>query len=268
MKHFAFIFLVSLLNLIGSSAYACGPDTDCMIDDRSYRIRMPEPKVGKPGAIIFNHGYRGTASGIMRNRKMGDTISKLGVAFVAPKSAFQDWDIPNSPSGRLGNLEYEYFEKLKTELVEKHGIDPNRIMVTGFSAGGMMTWELACNLGDLFAGYAPISGTFWDPVPKSCKTLPQSIIHMHGTSDKIVPLKGRRIGNTKQGEVEAALQLAAPENNYGKWTQLDTFEGLACKIRKASKQQFVQFCTHPGGHSLKSAWIVRAWKQFEKAGLL
>ena len=87
----------------------------------------------------------------------------MGLAFVSPKSAYGDWDIPNSPSQKDGTSEYPFFEKLKADLVEKHGIDPDRIMVTGFSAGGMMTWELACRRGNLFAAYAPIAGTFWNP---------------------------------------------------------------------------------------------------------
>ena len=47
----------------GHNALACGHKTDCKIGERTYRISMPEGHDGKTkiGAIIFNHGYRGTA---------------------------------------------------------------------------------------------------------------------------------------------------------------------------------------------------------------
>ena len=265
--------LLSILTLILAAfamnpSHACGRESDCMIGERTYRIAMPEDAANKPGAIIFNHGYRGSAAGIMKNNNLVNAATRMGVALVAPKSAYEDWDIPNSPSEKPGDSEYPYFEKLKADLVEKHGIDPDRIMVTGFSAGGMMTWELACRRGNLFAAYAPIAGTFWDPVPASCETLPQPIIHMHGTSDKIVPLKGRPIGNTRQGDVYEAMKLAAPKETYGKWNSMGEGAGLTCQGRTRSQTEFLQFCVHPGGHTIRAAWIVRAWKEFEKAGVL
>ncbi len=262
-------FLVIVLTIFTSAAvHACGHDSDCKIGERIYRIKMPENTAAKPGAIIFNHGYRGSAAGIMKNDNLIKAVNGLGLALVAPKSAYQDWDIPNSPSQKPGTSEYPYFERLKADLVEKHGIDPGRIMITGFSAGGMMTWELACRRGNLFAAYAPIAGTFWNPVPPSCQTLPQPIIHMHGTSDRIVPLKGRIIGDTKQGDVYEALALAAPKDSYGKWNSMGEEVGLTCQQRSRTQKDFLQFCVHPGGHNVRAAWVVRAWKEFEKAGVL
>ncbi len=268
MKIVLSILTIVVAALSTATAHACGSDSDCKIGDRIYRIKMPENAAGKTGAIIFNHGYRGSAAGIMKNGNLTKAVNGLGLALVAPKSAYQDWDIPNSPSQKPGISEYPYFEQLKADLVDRHGIDPERIMITGFSAGGMMTWELACHQGNLFAAYAPIAGTFWNPLPPSCKTLPQPIIHMHGMSDKIVPLTGRQIGDTKQGDVHEALALAAPEEIYGRWKPMGEEDGLICKQRSRTSEDFLQFCTHPGGHSIRSGWVVRAWKQFEKAGVL
>lgn len=265
------ILLAALLTASAFSvepAEACGADSDCRIGDRIYRIQMPKNASDRPiGAIIFNHGYRGTAAGVMRNRAMAQAVTGLGVALVAPKSARGGWDIPNAPRGN-SNSELAYFASLRKMLVERHNIDPDRIMITGFSAGGMMTWELACNSADSFAAFAPISGTFWAPVPPSCPTLPAPIIHMHGTSDKVVPLMGRRIQSTRQGNVYEALELAAPKATYGNWRSMGESGGLTCQHKSADARPPVQFCVHPGGHTMRSAWIVRAWKEFEKMGIL
>jgi len=262
------LLLLALTQLTTDAAQACGRESDCQIGERTYRISLPHKSTGKIGAIIFNHGYQGSPQGVMGNKGLVKAVNDLGLAFVAPKSAFGDWDIPNSPSQKPGTSEYPFFDKLKTDLVEKHRVDPDRIMITGFSAGGMMTWELACRRGNLFAAFAPIAGTFWDPVPKSCETLPQPIIHTHGTADRTVPLKGRPIGETKQGDVSEALELAAPERDYGEWASIGKAGRLTCEKRQKTDTDFLQFCLHSGGHSIRASWVVRAWKEFEKAGVL
>ena len=263
------LFLILLLagpNL-STHANACGPDSDCVIDSRRYRIRMPDGHDGTSlvGAIIFNHGYRGTASGLMQNGALGRAVSDLGVAFIAPKSAGDDWDIPNAPF-KGPRTELTFFDALKGELVANHFIDPDRIMVSGFSAGGMMTWNLACERGNEFAAFAPISGTFWAPIPQSCSQTPTNLIHVHGTEDPVVPLAGRRIQKTRQGNVYQALKLAVQNGKFGKWYSLGEFDGITCQERKSESGKVLQLCLHPGGHKFRAEWLIRSWKEFEMAG--
>lgn len=268
-KLIVLLFSIAFATIHGQNALACGQKTDCKIGERTYRISMPEGHDGKTkiGAIIFNHGYRGTAAGLMRNRGLRKIISDLGVAFVAPKSARDDWDIPNSPQKGPGK-EIEFFDRLKEELIAKHSVDGKKIIVSGFSAGGMMTWNLACDRGSRFAGFVPIAGTFWAPVPKQCAELPADIIHIHGTSDKIVPLKGRPIADTHQGDVYKALKLATKSDKFGKWNSMGDFDGLSCQQRVSDTGKMLQLCLHPGGHSFKGVWLKRAWNEFVRIGAI
>ncbi len=259
---------ITLITLITTGSHACGMDTDCKIGDRTYRIALPSPtSPEKPGAIIFNHGYRGTAAGIMKNKRLVKTVTDMGLALVAPKSFGPDWDIPNSPSPG-DNVEFDFFAELKEDLTSRHGIDTSQIMISGFSAGGMMTWNLACEMGNSFAAYAPMAGTFWAPVPKNCNGLPVNMIHMHGTDDKIVPMKGRPIANTRQGDVYKALKMAAEADDFGKWNSTGESHGLTCQRRTASSGRILELCVHPGGHTIRSEWLVKAWKTFSEAGVL
>ena len=79
---------------------ACGANTDCKIGNRHYRIAMPAGHDGKTpvGAIVFSHGYRGSAVGIMRNKTLRRVVSDLGLALIAPKSVGGGWDLPLGPS--------------------------------------------------------------------------------------------------------------------------------------------------------------------------
>ena len=274
LKNLQRVFIANALAMpifaIGES-HACGPDTDCVIGgDRHYRIRMPEGHDGKTevGAVFFMHGYRGTAKGTMKNKSLAKVVSDLGLALVAPKSAYQDWAIPGAPQAKEP-VELGYFEAVVKDIDEKFAIDTSRMMASGFSAGGMMTWNLACDKSALFAAYAPIAGTFWEPTPKNCNTPTANIIHTHGTSDKIVPLAGRPIGDTKQGNVFEVLDMYAKKGDFKKAkayknTKLD-FE---CNELKNDAEQILELCLHPGGHSMKSAYVVNAWNKFVELGVI
>ena len=253
------------------SAWACGTTTDCEIGDRIYRIKMPDGHDGVTpvGAIIHAHGYRGTAQGIIKNKNFQRMASRLGVALIAPKSAEADWVIPGAPRKRDvdGSVEFEYFDALIADATSRFPIDRNRLMVSGFSAGGMMVWNLACHRGSSFAGFAPIAGTFWETLPSSCPSAPVNLIHTHGTSDKTVPLKGRRIADTKQGAISEALSLFTRIGGFGT-ARKSTADELSCARQTNASGKILEFCTHSGGHSIKSKWIERAWREFQTKGIL
>lgn len=263
---------VFALPLFGfTHAHACGADTDCVLNDnRHYRIRMPEGHDGKTkvGAIFFMHGYRGSANGTMKNKSLAKAVSDLGLALVAPKSAYEDWAIPGAPQAKQP-IELEYFEAVVKDIKEKFPIDTTRMMASGFSAGGMMTWNLACDKSELFAAYAPIAGTFWEPMPKNCKTPTANIIHTHGTSDKIVPLVGRPIGDTKQGNVFKVLDMYANKGGFDKARSYKNSKlGFDCNELKNNANQILEMCLHAGGHSMKSAYVTNAWNKFVDLGII
>lgn len=272
------LFAASLLMCAATlPSHACGISSDCALSlpdgERTYRIALPDDAGGLSGAVIFAHGYRGTAAGSMRNRGVIDALNARGVAFVAAQAGDEDWQLENRPR-RGRNVEGQkremaYFEALKTDLVKNHGIDPDNIMISGFSAGGMVAWTIACELGDAFAAYAPIAGTFWKPVPPSCVGLPVPMIHIHGTADRTVPLNGRTIADSAQGNVYNALELMSDAGDYGKWVSVGEREGLTCQQKTAAAGgDFLQFCLHDGGHSFRSEWMGATWDAFVEKGVL
>lgn len=261
---------VTLLTL-SSPALACGPDTDCMLGDRHYRIAMPQNHDGATpiGVIVFSHGYRGSARGLMRNRGLRKAISDMGLAFIALKSLDDDWVLPNSPRhmDSDGEEEFTYVDAVIADAAARFPIDTNRMMATGFSAGGMMTWNLACARSNMFAAFAPISGTFWLKPQDNCNGRVANIIHIHGDNDPTVPLDGRRIMQTKQGEVSEALAMY---RDYGGFTPVEPTanEMFRCENSQNAEGDILNFCLFSGGHSFRSAYLKYAWETFEAAGKL
>ena len=244
-------------------AAACGPDSDCMVGSRSYRIRLPPPRADgvRLGAILLAHGYRDTAANMMADTEVADAVAALGVALVTPQSDGLSWNLPGQPGGlRVGIDDMAYMDRLVADVVARFPVDPRRIMASGFSAGGMLVWNLACHRASLFAGFAPVSGTFWDPLPERCPTGPATILHAHGTEDPTVPLHGRAIRETSQGDVFEVFRRYAAWGHFGAPAE-DHAPGLDCTRRVNADGRVLELCLHPGGHDLRAVDLVRAWHE-------
>jgi len=267
----ALVALVALVVPVVPAALACGPDTDCVIDDRTYRIRMPEGHDGnrEVGAIVFAHGYRGTSAGVMRNAALADLATELGVAVIAAKTRGQDWSIPGVPSQSRDETidELAYFDRVIDDAASRFPIDRERLLATGFSAGGMMVWNLICHNSDAFAAFAPIAGTFWVPEPETCTSPAANVVHIHGDADPIVPLEGRPIADTAQGNVFDVLAMYRHYGAYGEATP-EEVDGLRCENSANADGEILNFCLFSGGHSFETRFIRHAWDVFVDAGRL
>ena len=145
--------LALLLACLAAPALACGPDSDCVVGDRTYRISLPEGEV--TGALVFAHGYRGKAAGEMRNKGLVQVAHDRSLALIALQSADEDWDLPHAPrrGDASSDAEMAYVDAVIADVEARFGIDPSRLIASGFSAGGMMTWELICRRSAAFVGF-------------------------------------------------------------------------------------------------------------------
>ena len=249
--------------------HACGRDSDYMIGERSYRIALPDGYDGAFSipAIVFVHGYRGKADAEMRNEGLTALASDLGAALIAAQAAGPEWNIPNIPSvdALEGVDELAYFDALIEDVVRRFAIDRSRVLVAGFSSGAMMVWHLACYRGDSFAGFVPMSGTFWEPIPATCPTIPSNIIHYHGRNDPIVPLDGRQIKDAHQGKVREAIALIAGLSDYRPETT-ETTDDLECSRQVDGSHRLLELCLFTGKHELKIGNLDRAARVLGFAG--
>jgi polyhydroxybutyrate depolymerase len=260
------ISAVVLVVVAAPEAQACGRDTDCVIGERSYRIAFPEGHDGATpiGAIVFTHGFRGTANGVMRNKALTALAAELGVAFIAAQADGPEWIIPGIPSSdkREGVDELAYFDALIEDVTTRFAIDRTRLVASGFSSGAMMVWHLACYRGAAFKGFVPMSGTFWEPVPETCPSGAVNLIHYHGSEDPVVPLAGRQIQDAHQGNVFEAIEMLARSGGY-RPVETEETVGLECSRQVANGGKLLELCLFAGKHQLKTRHLARAWRIFE-----
>jgi predicted esterase len=112
---------------------------------------------------------------------------KKDAIYVAPDGIDRGW--PNV-NGRDVRFMRDMVAKLKQELC----IDSGHVYATGHSYGGMMSYAIGCEMGDVFRAVAPMSGGLRTPqtnqdVP-SCAPSKNKVaaIMFHGRDDGIVPI--------------------------------------------------------------------------------
>lgn len=75
----------------------------------------------------------------------------------------------NRPAVAESIDDVQFVRTLIGELEKKLAIDRGRIFATGFSNGALMTERLGCELADVLAGIAPVSGSMPKKFAPACK---------------------------------------------------------------------------------------------------
>lgn len=88
-----------------------------------------------------------------------------------------------------GTRDVDFIVAIIDEMYERHKIDRSRVYLSGFSMGGMMSYHAVTHIADKIACIAPVGGYLMrGPRTNSSRTMP--IIHIHGTTDDVVPFSG------------------------------------------------------------------------------
>lgn len=254
--------------LAAPHARACSPaQAACEIPGGQYHILLPTGRA-PIGAVVYLHGHGGAGDVALRRRDRIGAFLDAGYAVIGPDGARwrgegspRSWNAMRAPGGRD---DVKFVLDVVDDAARRFGFDRGAVMATGFSAGGMMVWLLACEAPEKFAAFAPVSGTFWRPVPTDCTGDP-AIFHTHGTSDTVVPIEGRALANGRllQGDVREVIAMTAAREGCAarpsatarlgatpeSW---ETMEWAGC-----ARGALVE-ALHPGGHDVPKGWATAA----------
>jgi polyhydroxybutyrate depolymerase len=165
--------------------------------DRSYRIHKPAGLAAAAPLVVMLHGAFGDAEQA-ENSYGWDALADSAKFVVAyPDGIGQTWNA----HGCCGKAEREniddvgFITTMVGEIEAALPIDKSRVYLTGISNGGIMSYALACNSG-IFAAIGPDAATMLD----ACTAPhPTSVIHIHGTADRLVPYNGGQGASTVNG---------------------------------------------------------------------
>jgi polyhydroxybutyrate depolymerase len=187
---FVALFLLSVLSWRDAIAAEapCGPGAPCRVPDGYYLAKAPADwdGVSRLPLIVYFHGWNGSPEGTFRNKAMVNAANRRGALFVSPWAATGYWRQIGEGRAEGGRDELAYTRAVLADVKRRWPIDETLTLASGFSRGASMVWNLACYGGDLFAGFAPIAGGFWNSTPARCASGPVNLRHIHGLKDRVV----------------------------------------------------------------------------------
>lgn len=157
--------------------------------ERHYQLHIPpsyRASTAMPLVVSF-HGLGGSGAQQERMTSLSSKGDEEGFIVAYPDGVNHMW---RTASRKNATEDLAFVQALVRDVSSRYTIDRRRIYATGMSNGGGMTNRVACDLADLFAAVAAVSGAY--NVTDSCnpaRAIP--ILAIHGRDDRIVPYAGR-----------------------------------------------------------------------------
>ncbi len=147
-----------------------------------YTLSIPENYTGKtavPLVLALHYGGHGSPfyGKFMLTDMVEPALRDLDAIIVSPDCPSSDWTQPESEA---------FVIELLDNIQAKHNIDANRVLVTGYSLGGMGTWHLAASYPERFAAAVVMAGMPPDNALEIEWDVPLYV--MHGRDDEVLPI--------------------------------------------------------------------------------
>ena len=282
MRRLVLSLALLTLPVLAAAGERCGAvDAPCTIEGGEYHVALPDGWAGGP-AVIHLHGYNGSGAKVIGNTGFARGFTARGYALIAPSALPWRPDRDNSAtdwSVRDGSIyprdDVAFLAEVLADAETRFGIDRRRVLMTGFSRGGSMAWDVACIAPGTAAAFAPVAGAFWDPLPekrprKGCAG-PVKLLHSHGFTDRLAPLEGRLMNfggiDYAQGNIFEGLQIWRRVNGCAEGSRAGAYltdDKLWRKIwTDCAPGAALELALHPGGHGLPKGWATMVLDWFE-----
>jgi polyhydroxybutyrate depolymerase len=150
----------------------------------------PETAAEPLPAVIVLHGLGGNAEEMARMAEWPAAARDRGFLAVFPDGVETSWNAGGccGVASEDGVDDVALLDSLVDQLVAEEGVDPDRIFLTGYSNGGMMTYSYSCRRADRLAGAASVAGTDFDEECEPSGAIP--FLQVSGEEDPVVPVLG------------------------------------------------------------------------------
>ncbi len=181
--------------------------------DRVARVHIPTgqpPAQGYP--LVLNlHGTGSTAATQEQVSRMDPTADAHRFLVVYPQALRRSgtgfaWNIPGTPTyASVGPNDVSFIRALVSGLDARYCVSTGHVYATGFSGGGRMVSQLACEPVAPFAAVAAVGGL---RAPATCAADPVPVLAVHGTADTQNPYLGHGPAYWSYSVPEAAHRWA------------------------------------------------------------
>jgi poly(3-hydroxybutyrate) depolymerase len=144
-----------------------------------YVLYMPSVPEGKKAPLVVALHYAGEVTpwygASMMDQLYVPAFGAAGAIVIAPDCPAADWTETSAQSTVMALIDY---------AIASLPVDGNRVVLTGFSAGGVGTWNIASRYPDRISAAIPIAGNP-QGAAKDIEKVP--VFALHATTDTVVP---------------------------------------------------------------------------------
>ena len=175
--------------------------------NREYLLYIPDSYDGISSIpLMLNfHGFGGSASDHMIKADMRSLAESDTFILVYPQGSYFNgyphWNAcPTGVDNKSDTDDFGFVESMINEISSQFNVDMERIYAAGYSNGSMMAYGLANYKSELISAVASVSGGMLDCTGNTSHPMP--IVHLHGTSDIILPYNGSFGWNSAQSTLD------------------------------------------------------------------
>lgn len=176
--------------------------------DRTVVVHVPESAGTRAAPLVLDlHGSNSTPAEQLTRSQLDRTADREGFIVAAPQGALPAaagfvWNVPYTATDVAGAPDDEAFlQDVIDTLVDAGCVDERRVYAAGYSGGGRMVSQFACDNPTAVAAIAPVAGLRagapfavdggFVPNPQTCAPgdgVP--VITFNGTADPVNPFAG------------------------------------------------------------------------------
>jgi polyhydroxybutyrate depolymerase len=153
---------------------------------RRWLLYLPGAAAGNALPLVFNlHGSGGTPEDQLERSGLEALAEREGFVLVAPEGVERMWNVPVDAAKPD---DVRFVAELIDQVSALTAVDRRRVYAAGFSGGGRMVSQLACDLSEHIAAIAAIGGIRFPGPCAQARAMP--ILAFHGTADDTNPYDG------------------------------------------------------------------------------
>ncbi|MBL4811581.1 MAG: hypothetical protein JKX69_04300 [Rhodobacteraceae bacterium] len=255
---------LAALAIMVATQPAMANDDNMSVDGRGFEFYSPPGMENQRGPLLLVlHGGLSSASDFRSRYSLVDAAMRGGYHIAYLNGTIQGrmrrdrrtWNAGNCcGSANDQNIDdVGFISDVISALITRGVADPNRVFMFGSSNGAMMSYRMACERAYLIRGVISISGPL---VVNSCANASGvDILHIHGRSDRIVPIDGGGRGNWLSGspfpsvdQTDNALRAAGAnvqlillqQGDHGLQNVAESFRNERGAELSATVTQFIQ----------------------------
>lgn len=188
--------LIPLLLILLLAAPAAGQTNDARSlvwqgVERHYTVYRPAQAARPAPVVVALSGLTQGLASLREWLRLDSVADEHGFIVAYPRPIARKWSYWRGgavllPDGSAEIDDVGFISAVVTALIAEGAADPARIYVTGLSRGALMSWTMACERADLFAGAAPISSAMSEWQRANCHpSRPLPVVAVDGTNDPV-----------------------------------------------------------------------------------